>query len=152
MEHWKQIANFPAYEVSSAGRVRSLPRNYVPTGRILKQTLRDLYLEVNLGRGNLRRVHRLVAEAFLPLQEGREYVDHINRDKTDNRVENLRWATCSENHMNKDKQSNNTSGHKNITWDKGRDMWRLEIKGKNCGRFADLDDALLNREEILSRT
>lgn len=150
MEEWRPVSDAPGYEVSSLGRVRSLPRKHVPTGIILKQTLRDYYYEVTLGRGNLRRVHRLVAEAFLPNPDNKSQVDHINRDKTDNRVENLRWATTSENLMNKGPQSNSKSGHKNISWDKERGVWRLQIQGRTYGRFADLDDALLNREEILS--
>lgn len=148
-EAWRPT-DVPGYEVSSAGVVRSLPRKGVPVGRVLKQTNRDLYNEVSLGRGYLRRVHRLVAETFLPRQEDRDYVDHINRIKTDNRLENLRWVTCGENHLNKDKQRNNTSGHKNIRWDEERGDWRLEIKGKTIGRYADLAAALRNRDEILS--
>jgi hypothetical protein len=150
-EAWRPILNFPDYEVSLAGRVRSLPRKGVPVGRVLKQTNRDLYNEVHLGRGILRRVHRLVAEAFLPREEGRDYVDHINRDKTDNRVENLRWVTCGENHMNKGAQSNSKSGHKNIHWKSDKGKWRVEIQGLHRGYYLTLDEAIAGRDEILSR-
>lgn len=46
-------------------------------------------------------VHRIVAETFIPNPNGKDYVDHINRLRSDNRVENLRWVTREENETNK---------------------------------------------------
>ena len=51
--------------------------------------------------GKPHKVHRLVAECFIPNPEGKYSVDHINRIRNDNRVENLRWATRSEQQLNK---------------------------------------------------
>ena len=77
------------------------------------------YLQVFLsGSRNPQSVHRLVAKAFLPNPENKPCVDHINGNKQDNRVENLRWVT------NKDNTNN-----PNTIW-KGRKVW-TNIQGFN---------------------
>ena len=59
------------------------------------------YLQVNVPvRGTTTLVHRLVAETFLSNPNGYTEIDHLNRDKSDNRVENLRWVTHAENMRN----------------------------------------------------
>ena len=59
------------------------------------------YLQVNVPIRNITTlVHRLVAEAFIDNPNGYTEIDHVNRDKSDNRVENLRWVTHSENMRN----------------------------------------------------
>lgn len=59
----------------------------------------DGYRRVGV-QGHLYPVHRLVAECYIVNQENKPFVDHINRNKIDNRVENLRWVTKSENSRN----------------------------------------------------
>jgi hypothetical protein len=95
METWLSVVGFPDYEVSSLGRIRR-------GEKILKAcTHPHGYLKIALGRANQRLVHRVVAEAFCPNPNNYTEVDHIDRDKTNNSMSNLRWCTRSENNSNK---------------------------------------------------
>lgn len=107
-EIWRDIVGFTdrrfggCYQVSDQGRVRN------SRGQVLKlhTRARDGYVEVGLrDRGTRRtvKVHRLVAEAFLPNPEGLPDVDHINGRRSDNRACALRWASKSENGLNRHK-------------------------------------------------
>lgn len=107
-EIWKVIPGFDGlYEASNLGRIRSkarIRRSGVPLrGRVLKPTVsRGGYLQVALtnmdGIRKDMKVHRLVAMAFLSNPENKEQVNHKNGVRNDNRLENLEWCTCSENH------------------------------------------------------
>lgn len=87
-EIWKEIPDFPDYQISSFGRVKSLKFG---KERILEPYEGGSgYLMVNLYNESKIKsfmVHRLLANAFLGCPE---HVDHINDDPTDNRIENLR--------------------------------------------------------------
>lgn len=105
VEEWRDVKGYEGlYQVSDWGNVRSL--NYNHTSTIKNLTLvngKNGYLIVCLHKGAIQKqgkVHRLVAEAFIPNPQSKPTVDHINGDKQDNRVENLRWTTNSENNNN----------------------------------------------------
>ena len=99
MEVWKDIKGYEGhYQVSDMGNVRSLKRNknLKPSPSNHGYLLVDLYKD---GKRKMCKVHRLVAQTFIPNPENKPTVDHINTIKTDNRVSNLRWFTRKEQMM-----------------------------------------------------
>lgn len=100
---WKPVLN-GTYEVSNLGRVRSAKTLKI---RKLKETVRPngTYYSVNLSVGGKvywRRINRLVCEAFHgPPPDPTWHADHIDRDPSNNRAENLRWLTAQENLANR---------------------------------------------------
>ena len=88
-------------------------------------------------------VHRIIY--LMKTGDSPECVDHINRDKTDNRIENLRAATKSQNGINSKMRRNNTSGYKGVSFCKVRSMWKACIKKDSksitIGYFSDINIA-----------
>ena len=90
---------------------------------------------------------------YLTKAEYGEEVDHINGDRADNRKENLRRCTRSQNFMNKCKQRNNKSGFRGVMWYnyRGVNKWMAYItvnrKRKHLGYFDDIEDAIKARVE-----
>lgn len=125
-EIWKDVVGFEGlYEVSNFGRVKSKERidEYVSNGTIMHRRRREAilfpkkiktgYLQVTLyknGKCVYSRVHRLVAEAFLPNPDNLPIVNHKDEIKTNNFVNNLEWCTIEYN--------NNYGTHQQIAKEK----------------------------------
>ena len=141
IEEWRDIRGYEGvYQISSLGRIRSLDR-YVDDkghkrfvkGKILKPSKhKNNYEYVVLYDRKHRMIHRLVAETFIDNIDNKRTVNHINGDKSDNRVINLEWCTHKEN-INK-------------AWDLGlykiSDLQRQKGKerGKNnCKKIIQMD-------------
>ena len=111
METWKDIKGYEGYyQASTLGRIRSLDRKTVSAiknntqvtkkGKMIKLNLkRNGYLVFDASKQNIKKtktVHRIIAETFI-FNDNKPAVNHINANKTDNRVENLEWVTMKEN-------------------------------------------------------
>lgn len=112
-EVWKQIPEYEGfYEASNLGNIRALKRVVkrkdslytIGTSHILKPYKNSKgYLCVDLYKNGIRtkyKVHRLIATTFIPNPQNKPYIDHINTNKEDNSVTNLRWVTSKENKNN----------------------------------------------------
>ncbi len=106
------------------------------------------YLRTKI-KGKDYKIHRLIFllhHGYLP-----EFIDHIDNNKTNNRVENLREVTRSENQRNRKLGKDNKSGHKNVAWHKSSQKWRVCIraypKSIYIGSFDDLELADLVAHE-----
>ena len=149
-EVWKQINGYENYYVSNMGRVRG-PR------KILIGFISNCGYEIisiSLKKTAIKKsVHRLVAEAFLENPDNNNVVDHINRNKTDNRVENLRWVTYSENNLNNHCKTREMFG---LRWHKrGSGYYEIRFgpKGneKSYGIATTLEEAKQKRDKALKQ-
>ena len=87
-EEYKTIEGYENYEISNLGNVKSKK-----TGKILKQSLHNGYYAVSVSKNSKSKhldIHRIIALSFIPNPNNKSCVDHINRMKTDNSLENLR--------------------------------------------------------------
>lgn len=99
MEVWKEIEGFNGdYLVSNYGRVKSFKMKHERIMRLRKD--KDGYMLITLHNNNhvtTKKVHRLVAQAFIPNPENLPQVNHKDENKANNIVDNLEWCTCKYN-------------------------------------------------------
>ena len=147
---WKQIEGYPNYEISICGQVRNFK-----TKRILKISINDYgYYCITLYKNNVAksyRIHRLILMNFIPNIENKKFIDHINNNKLDNTISNLRWCSPSENNFNCALSKANRSTIKGVSWEEDRKKWRASIKinnkAINLGRYDNFEDAKKARQD-----
>ena len=137
IETWKDIVGFESlYQVSNLGRIKALPKKVYNSGllnsnkcfiskeKILKpSTISKGYKGITLtkeGKRYPKKVHRLVAMAFIPNPYNKSQINHIDCNKANNCVENLEWCTNGENQKHAFKHGLNSNKKANIARWKGK--------------------------------
>lgn len=168
-ELWKPYLD--GYAVSSHGRVRSYwERISVPLGgngfqnTMVKRDFPQLilpgslsgvgYLTVRLEKKNVL-IHRLVGKLFIPNPHGLPNIDHVDRNKLNNHISNLRWCNQDQNRLNTSIYSNNTSGVKGIRFLKDKNCWQVFWSVNNkchfkCG-FKTKEEAIEFRNKMVEK-
>lgn len=147
-----EIPNFPGFYISEEGEVMN------PEGLILAQHQdKEKYWRVTL-RNKTNRIHRLLALVYLPNPDNLPIVDHINRNRQDNRLQNLRWVGYSDSAENKDVSKKSTTRQQNIYYMKNSNgnykyvyQKRKSIDGKSkviSRWFNTLEDAIVFRDSL----
>lgn len=144
-EIWLPIEGYENYQVSNMGRVKSLGNDKSRKEKILRQGKNHKgYLFVILYKeGKLKsfRVHRLVANAFIPNPNNYPTVNHKNEIKTDNRVDNLEWMNMKQqiNHgtciqRRAEKERNGVLSKQVYQYDKNYNLIKIWTSTQECDR------------------
>ena len=116
-------------------------------GDVLGRLRKDGYLQIKIN-GKYLLLHRVIWH--MVYSEEPEFVDHINHNRSDNRIENLRSITKAENLKNRTKQLNNSSGVNGVQWHKQHNKWysSIGVDGKNVflGLFIEFSEAVNARK------
>ena len=147
-EIWKTIEGYEnLYEVSSYGRIKRVVSIKCRHSRILKQVINNGYHYVCLskeGKAIRFAVHRIVAFAFIPCKNAKLHIDHIDGDRSNNNVTNLRWVTQKANNNNPVSRERYLQSH-------GRAIERIDISG-NIKSYEYIIDAVeegFDRSQII---
>lgn len=153
---WKDIKGYEnLYKVSKLGDIYSCISK-----KILRKNMRNTYYIIQLTKNKKRKsfqIHRLVAEAFIPNLENKPFINHINYNRLDNRVENLEWCTQKENvnhsicNMKHRKNiTHSNTNEKYITYRKDKNKYRVVIDKKEYKNCDTLEQAIKERNKILN--
>lgn len=147
-ETWKQVIGYDMYQVSNLGRIRN--KN---TGKVLKPAYQPSgYTIVCLrkdGKNNTEPVRRIVMNAFNPIDNSNKYdIIHIDNDKTNNNVDNLKWVTRKYNMANNNSVSTELKCLKYMianNVDKAIRDWNNMLLAGKSGNSISIERAIQNK-------
>ena len=122
-----EIQGYSNYLIYPDGRVWSKKRPRGKCGKFLSSSDNgNGYLSISLSKNNKRKVfyiHRLIATHYIPNPNNYPCIDHIDRNRQNNNIDNLRWVNYMMNCQNREMSKYNTSGFKNISYVKKDKCW-----------------------------
>ena len=137
-----EVQNYPNYKIEKDGMIIN-----VHTKRVISVCVNNHtgYKTVSLWKDNKQKrntIHRLLAEHFIPNIDNKPYVDHIDRNKLNNDLSNLRWVNGTENNLN---SRNQERDNHNIYYKKGRNVYRVSIQRNyeimKLGQYKTIEEA-----------
>jgi hypothetical protein len=145
-----EVQGFPDYLIYQDGRVQNKK-----TGRILKTNKHQGYLYLNICKNNksyTKYIHRLIAIHYIPNPNNYSHIDHKDRNRSNNNIDNLRWVTPIQNCQNVGISVRNTSGFKNIIFIEKTNSYRFQkaINGKKYSYRSKTLGGVLARKIIFN--
>lgn len=162
MEIWKDVVGYEGeFMVSESGKIKSLERTYIRScgkkypvkGKELTPFISNCgYVRIAIrknGKPKKYSVHRLVAEAFIEKELGRDFVNHLDGNKLNNHHSNLEWVSMIENNCHRFNKINTTSKYTGVSWIKAKQRYvavmQINGKQKTIGHFTSEEDAYAAR-------
>jgi len=145
------IENYPNYSIYENGEIWNTKKNK----KMNYHQDKDGYLTVKLwnsGKYKRLKVHRLIALHFIPIVENKPLVDHIDRNKQNNSLDNLRWVSSSENCRNRSAYKKSKLQERYISHNETSYILRiqkLDYRKSFNMKIYTLDDVIQKRNEIL---
>jgi len=144
---WCILYDYPMYTIYSNGVIRNDETKNFICGTIDIENYRYVHIYHNSGVKKVKKVHILLAECFIPNPNNYPIVDHIDGNRSNNNLDNLRWVTYGQNAINKAKSNNTSSKYKGVSR-RHNGTWECRIKheGKSTfiGTFKDEREAAIS--------
>ena len=146
-EEFRVIKDFENYSISNLGNVKNNKNE-----KILKPMLMNGYKRVSLKKNGIKYyyyIHKLLGEIFLSNPNNKTFINHIDNNKLNNSINNLRWCNIDEIKVNRTVSCNNKCGVKGVYFYGG--LWEAQITHKkrtyNLGTFKTIEEATTARQK-----